>query len=34
LDGFQLHNVVMAIQIPRFRSDASGESGIVIGTWA
>lgn len=32
LDGFTLYNVIMAIQVPRFRSDYDGNSGIVIGT--
>lgn len=34
LDGFWIHNLVMAIMIPRVRSDADGNSGIVIGTTA
>lgn len=32
LDGFMIYNLVMAIVIPRVRSDAAGDSGIVIGT--
>lgn len=32
LDGFTVYNVIMAIQVPRFRSDYDGNSGIVIGT--
>lgn len=32
LDGFQIHNLVMAIMIPRVRSDYNGDSGVVIGT--
>jgi hypothetical protein len=32
LDGFTIHNLVMAIQIPRVRSDYNGNSGICIGT--
>lgn len=32
LDGFTIHNLVMAIVIPRFRSDASGNSGVCIGS--
>jgi hypothetical protein len=34
LDGFTIHNLVMAIMIPRVRSDAEGNSGICIGTTA
>jgi hypothetical protein len=34
LDGFTIHNLVMAILIPRVRSDYNGDSGIVIGTTA
>lgn len=34
LDGFTIYNLVMAILIPRVRSDADGNSGIVIGTTA
>lgn len=34
LDGFMIHNLVMAIMIPRVRSDYDGNSGIVIGTTA
>lgn len=30
--GFTFHNIVMAIVVPRFRSDYDGNSGIVIGT--
>ncbi len=30
--GFTFHNIVMAIIVPRFRSDYDGNSGIVIGT--
>jgi hypothetical protein len=32
LDGFTLYNLVMAIMIPRFRSDSDGNSGVVVGT--
>lgn len=32
LDGFTFHNLVMAIMIPWVKSDASGNSGICIGT--
>lgn len=32
LDGFTIHNLVMAIMVPRVRSDYNGDSGIVIGT--
>lgn len=34
LDGFTIHNLVMAIMIPRVRSDYEGNSGIWIGTTA
>lgn len=34
LDGFTIHNLVMAIMIPRVRSDYEGQSGICIGTTA
>jgi len=34
LDGFMIHNLVMAIMIPRVRSDADGNSGICVGTTA
>ncbi len=34
LDGFTIHNLVMAIMIPRVRSDQAGNSGICIGTTA
>lgn len=34
LDGFTIHNLVMAIMIPRVRSDYNGDSGIVVGTTA
>jgi len=34
LDGFTIHNIVMAIMIPRVRSDYDGNSGICIGTLA
>lgn len=34
LDGFMIHNMVMAIMVPRVRSDADGNSGIVVGTTA
>jgi len=34
LDGFMIHNLVMAIMIPRVRSDYDGNSGICIGTMA
>jgi len=32
LDGFAIHNLVMAIMIPRVRSDYNNDSGICIGT--
>lgn len=32
LDGFQIHNLIMAIMIPRVRSDYNGDSGVCIGT--
>lgn len=31
LDGFTVHNLVMAIMVPRVRSDYDGQSGIVLG---
>jgi uncharacterized linocin/CFP29 family protein len=34
LDGFSIHNLVMAIMIPRVRSDYNGDSGIAVGTLA
>jgi hypothetical protein len=34
LDGFVIHNLVMAIMIPRVRYDADGNSGICVGTTA
>ena len=34
LDGFMIHNLVMAIMIPRVRSDADGNSGICVLTTA
>lgn len=34
LDGFTIHNLVMAIMIPRVRSDYNGDSGICVGTTA
>lgn len=34
LDGFTFHNLVMAIMIPRVRSDYKNQSGICIGTIA
>lgn len=34
LDGFTIHNLVMAIMIPRVRSDYNGDSGVCIGTTA
>lgn len=34
LDGFWFHNLVMAIMIPRVRSDSASNSGICIGTTA
>jgi len=34
LDGFTIHNLVMAILIPRVKVDAEGNSGIVVGTTA
>lgn len=33
-DGFTFHNLVMAIMIPRVRSDYDGNSGVCIGTIA
>jgi len=32
LDGFTIHNLVMAIMIPRVRSDYNGDSGVVVAT--
>lgn len=32
LDGFTFYNLVMAIMIPRVRSDYNGDSGVVVGT--
>ncbi len=32
LDGFTIHNLVMAIMIPRVRSDYNGDSGVSVGT--
>lgn len=34
LDGFMIHNIVMAIIVPRVRSDFEGNSGICVGTTA
>jgi hypothetical protein len=34
LDGFTIHNIVMAIMVPRVRSDFDGNSGICVGTTA
>lgn len=34
LDGFTIHNLVMAILIPRVRMDAEGNSGVCVGTTA
>lgn len=34
LDGFTINNLVMAIMVPRVRSDYDGNSGICIGTTA
>jgi hypothetical protein len=34
LDGFMINNIVMAIMIPRVRSDYNGDSGICVGTTA
>lgn len=34
LDGFTFHNLVMAIMVPRVRSDYDGKSGICVGTIA
>lgn len=34
LDGFSIHNLIMAIMIPRVRSDYNGDSGICVGTTA
>lgn len=32
LEGFTFHNLVMAIMVPWIKSDASGNSGVVVGT--
>jgi len=32
LDGFTLYWLIMAIQVPRVRSDYDGNSGVCIGT--
>lgn len=32
LNGFIVYNLIMAIQVPLFRSDANGNSGVVVGT--
>lgn len=32
LDGFVIHSLIMAVMIPRVRSDYDGNSGIVVGT--
>lgn len=32
LDGFSIHNLIMAIMIPRVRSDYDGNSGVCVGT--
>lgn len=32
LDGMTIHNLVMAIMVPRIKSDADGNSGICVGT--
>lgn len=34
LDGFMIHNLVMAIMVPRVKSDFEGNSGICVGTTA
>lgn len=34
LDGFTIHNLVMAIMVPRVRSDYDGNSGVCVGTLA
>jgi hypothetical protein len=34
LDGFQIHNIIMAIMVPQVRSDYNGNSGICVGTLA
>ncbi len=34
LDGFTINNLVMAIMVPRVRSDYDGNSGICVGTTA
>lgn len=34
LDGFTIHNLVMAIMVPRVKADADGNSGICVGTTA
>lgn len=34
LDGFTFFNLVMAIMIPRVRSDYNGDSGVCVGTLA
>ena len=32
LDGMTIHNLVMAMMIPRFRSDYNGNSGVCVTT--
>lgn len=34
LNGMEVYNLVMAIMVPRFRSDYDGQSGVCIGTIA
>jgi hypothetical protein len=34
LNGFTFHNLIMAIMVPRFRSDYNSKSGVCIGTLA
>jgi hypothetical protein len=34
LDGFTIHNLIMAIMIPRVKSDYEGNSGVCVGTTA
>jgi hypothetical protein len=31
-DGFTFYNLIMAIQVPRFRADFNGNSGVCVGT--
>lgn len=34
LDGFTIHNLIMAIMIPRVRSDYNGDSGVCVATFS